>query len=159
MKFKTLMGFNFFCTKKEVKMKFLALRNFHYTDKKTGKLVSISKEDILELGLEDIEQIDAFIRDLAITPLDDTLIKNNARYRVLYPFKIEFDGEVVTGEVRDEIKLSRDIATRLLAQGYIRPVNEDSWYPGKRSFIAEQTAKKMYDDLEEEVVSENNKAG
>ena len=141
-------------------MKFKVLKNTWLgRNQKTGQAVSCNKDEIIELGLEDIEQIDSLIRDLVIVPLDDTLIKNNARYRVLYPFKIEFDGKVVTGEVRDEMKLARDIATRLLAQGYIRPMNEDAWYPGKRSFIAEQTAKKMYDDLEEGVTNENFKAG
>lgn len=131
-------------------MKFRGLKNTWLgRNKKTGQTEEIKIGETIEKSYEDIEQIESLIRDLAITPLDDGLVKDNARYKILHSFRIDFNGETVTGKAGSEPTFPRGIATLLLAQGYVRPVNEDNWYPGKPSHIREGAAKRMYDDLGE----------
>jgi hypothetical protein len=137
-------------------MKFKVLKNVWLgSDRKTGQIKSFQKGEVIEFGPEDIAQIDSLIRDLFITPIDNGLIPDTARYKVLHFFKRDFNGEVVTGNPGSELKLPRDVAINLMAWGYIVPLDENAWYPGKPSHRAEGEVKKMYDDLDAE--TENQK--
>lgn len=140
---------NFF-KKKEPKMKFKVLRNVSLgKNKKTGQSEAAKKGDIIELDLSDIQRIDSLMRDLVITPIESGLVSDIATYRVLYPFKKDFNGEVITGNPGSELTLARNVASDLLSRGYVRPTNKDAWYPGKVEHRVEGGAvKKMYDDLD-----------
>jgi hypothetical protein len=145
MKFASLTHF---FKKKEVKMKFLALKNFHYLDKKTGNLKSLAKGDALELQSNELGIIDDLIMNLLITPDDTLLVADSALYQVLHQFNIQFGGESLRGNVGSQLMLKRDMAVYLMACGYIRPEDQEKWWPGKRDHGIETEAKRMYDEEE-----------
>jgi hypothetical protein len=127
-------------------MNFKALKNFWLAkDKKTGRVRSYSKADGLELGPDDLQTIDELIMNLLITPTDSGLVPDVSRYKVLYQFQQEINGETVKGLRGDELKLPRDQAVNLMARGYIRPLDKDAWFPNKPGFMPDKPAKKMYD--------------
>jgi hypothetical protein len=128
-------------------MKFKVLKNVWLgKDNKTGRVRSCSKGEVLDFGPEDMEVISELVRNFFIAPFDSALVPDTGRYKVLYQFQQEVDGQTVKGTSGAELKLERDIAVNLMARGYVVPVDPDAWYPGKPSFMPNQPPKKMYDE-------------
>ncbi len=137
-------------------MQFIALRNFHFADHKTGKLRSISKGDTIELQANDIDVINDLVMNFQITPSDNSLIPVSALYKVLHQFNIQFEGETIRGTRGMQLILKRDAATFLMAKGFCQPEDSLRWFPGKPEHRVEGQTKKMYDDLDADA---ENKTG
>lgn len=124
-------------------MKFLALKNFYFRDKKTDQERSINEGEIFEV--DDFEIINSLILDLRITPSDSSILPEVSWYKVIHGFSENFGEEFFGGKPHDEIRLRRPIACNLLARGFIRPSDPDAWYPQRLGFAAGTAVKKMYD--------------
>jgi len=124
-------------------MKFKALRNVSLGIGKTGKITYATKDEVIDL--DDINLINDLIMNFAITPADDSLVPSTALYKVQHGFNETFEGKAIKANAGVQLTLSRDIAVRLMAKGYIVPENDQKWYPAKPSYRREGEAKRMYD--------------
>ena len=131
-------------------MQFIALRNFHFADHKTGNLKSITKGDTIELGKDDIDMINNLVMNFQIMPDDDMLVPASSLYKVVHQFNVKFEGETHKGTPGIQLILKRDIAVFLMAKGLVIPENESMWWPNKPEHRIEGEVKRMY-DLDEEV--------
>jgi hypothetical protein len=124
-------------------MLFLVLKNVRFNDRKKGMMQDLKKGETITL--DEITDIDELIMNLAITPADGTLVPEKAWYICRHQFNENFDGKIIRGTAREQIRLSRDEAVRLMAKGYVCPVDEERWFPGKPDHRIEREAKRMYD--------------
>lgn len=124
-------------------MKFTALRNFAFKDKKTGQEQSITKGETFDS--DDLEMINSLILDFRICPADSSLLPDVSWYKVLHNFSENFEGENFKGEVKGEVRLKRGPACYFLARGFVTPSNEDTWTPYKTTFPGGNAPKRMFD--------------
>ena len=129
-------------------MLFLVLRNIRFNDTKKGMMQDLIKGETITL--DDIADVNELIMNLSITPADNSLVPESGWYKTVYQFREDFEGKIIKGTPGEQVRLNRDEATRLMAKGLCKPVDEERWYPVKREYRPESEVKRMYDVLDGE---------
>lgn len=131
-------------------MKVKALRSHRERDEKRGIMVVKNKGE--EFSLDPATEgpmIFELHASRRINIIDPAFIPERAKYKVLYGFSYETkEGFPRHGSSGSEIELDQMTANEFLACGYVRPVNENAWRPGKLlgGVISEKEPKRMFDD-------------
>ncbi len=133
-------------------MRLRALKNIWVMDRKKGTYCPLKIGQEFELD-ETVKEEGADIYSLLganqVSITDEKFVPSSWRYVALQEFEYKSEaGFSRVSKIGQELTLSQEIASGLLAKGHIKPVDEGAWIPRKllAPALQDDKVKQMFDD-------------
>jgi len=125
-------------------------RSFYIRDSKRGVMKSISEDeefDVLDRD-KDGEQIALLVFDGRAFITDEDVVPVYGTYIVIRTFNRTIDGQEISGQPEDQIRLGQRAACELMVDNVVKPKDPLAWSPReyKSDKVMTHKVKKMYDE-------------